>query len=124
MGKIACKEVREKAVKAYKTGKYTQQQVADMYDIHYKTLQNWLKVDARGEPQIPQKRGCPPRALTEDDVKRIDATIQEDNSITLAGIKEKLQLKCCLPVIFNAVKALGYTHKKKFYEHQKLKEKI
>ena len=54
---IASKELRTKAVEAYKTGKFTQQQLADAYGVHYKTIQNWLKADANGEGQEPKKRG-------------------------------------------------------------------
>lgn len=52
---IASKELRIKAVEAYKTGKFTQQQLADAYCVHYKTIQNWLKADANNEEQVPKK---------------------------------------------------------------------
>jgi transposase len=55
---IANKELRIRAVEAYKTGAFTQQQVAKAYRVHYKTIQNWLKADANGEDQTPKQRGC------------------------------------------------------------------
>ncbi|MDR2055629.1 MAG: helix-turn-helix domain-containing protein, partial [Desulfovibrio sp.] len=47
----ASKDTRERAVEAYKTGRFTQQQLAEAYCVHYKTIQNWLKADACGESQ-------------------------------------------------------------------------
>lgn len=64
---IASKELRVKAVEAYKTGKFTQQQLADAYDIHYKTIQNWLKADVNNEDQIPKKHGCRLRIFTKEE---------------------------------------------------------
>lgn len=44
--KHASYDIRELAVKLYKSGNSTQQQVADIVCCYYKTIQNWIRADA------------------------------------------------------------------------------
>lgn len=112
---IASKDTRERAVSAYKTGNYTQVEVAAMFRIHYKTLQNWLRCDERGEEQIPKKRGCPKPALSDDDKEYIKKLVLDNPSITIKDIINKLGKTNSTSVIHRALIALGFTYKKKRY---------
>jgi len=109
---IASKELRTKAVEAYKTGKFTQQQLADSYVFHYKTILYCLKADANGEGQEPKKRGCPPRIFTKDDEDKIIIIIQDNPSITLEGIKAMLNKDCSISAVHRTLHRLGLTYKK------------
>ena len=109
---IASKELRERAVEAYRTGAFTQQQLADAYRVHYKTIQNWLKADARGEPQTPRQRGCRPRVFNQDEVADLLALIHREPSITLENIKRKFHKTCHVSVVHRTLLKLGITYKK------------
>jgi transposase len=110
---IASKELRERAVAAYKTGAFTQQQLADAYRVHYKTIQNWLKADAKGEPQAPKPRGCRQRIFTKDEEVELLKIIRDEPSITLEKIKLKFHKTCNVSVVHRTLLKLGMTYKKK-----------
>ena len=109
---IASQELRERAVAAYKTGAFTQQQLADAYRVHYKTIQNWLKADAKGEPQVPKPRGCRQRIFSKDEEAELRKLIHDEPSITLERIKLRFHKTCNLSVVHRTLIKLGLTYKK------------
>ena len=109
---IASQELRERAVEAYKTGAFTQQQLADAYRVHYKTIQNWLKADARGEPQVPKPRGCRPRIFSKDEEAELLELMRYEPSMTLEEIKLKFHKTCNVSVVHRTLLKLGITYKK------------
>jgi transposase len=109
---IASQELRELAVAAYKTGAFTQQQLAAAYRVHYKTIQNWLKADAKGETQVPKPRGCRPRIFSKDEEKHLLELIRAEPSVTLEKIKLKFNKSCNVSVIHRTLLKLGLTYKK------------
>lgn len=109
---IASKELREKAVAAYKTGKFSQQKLAEAYGIHYKTLQNWLRADEKGEPQIPKTRGHRVRVFDKDEEAELVRVISSNPSITLNEIRELFSKVCNLSVVHRTLLRLGFSYKK------------
>jgi transposase len=109
---IASKEIRIRAVEAYKTGAFTQQQLADAYRVHYKTIQNWLKADANGEGQTPKQRGCRPRIFSKDEEIELISLICDNPSITLEEIKVKLNKICSISAVHRTLIRLEITYKK------------
>lgn len=109
---IASKEVRIRAVEAYKTGAFTQQQLAAAYCVHYKTIQNWLKADLNGEEQTPKQRGCRPRIFTKEEEIELASLIRDNPSITLEEIKIKFNKKCNTSVVHRTLLRLDITYKK------------
>jgi transposase len=109
---IASKELRSKAVEAYKTGAFTQQQLAYAYRVHYKTIQNWLKADANGEGQTPKQRGCRPRIFSKDEETELISLIYDRPSITLEEIKLKFNKTCSTSVVHRTLLRLKITYKK------------
>lgn len=107
---IASKELR---VKAYKTGKFTQQQLAVAYGVHYKTIQNWLRADERGEEQTPKPRGHRPRIFNKDEEQELILLINDDPSITLEEIRSRFNKTCSISVVHRTLIRLGFTYKKK-----------
>lgn len=108
----ATKDTRERAVAAYKSGKYTQQQVGAMFGVHYKTIVNWVRCDAEGREQIPLKRGHPPRILTEDDHKVISTVMEANPSTTINELMAHTGKVCSPSVYSRALAKLGLTYKK------------
>ena len=111
--KNVCQELRVRVVEAYKTGAFTQQQLADAYRVHYKTIQNWLKADTKGEPQVPKPRGCRPRIFSKDEEKQLIDLISSEPSITLEQIKLQFNKTCNVSVVHRTLIKLGLTYKKK-----------
>lgn len=110
--KFVSKDTRERAVAAYKTGKYTQQYIASLYGVHYKTVANWLKADAEGREQCPRPKGHLKRILNSDDLAQIDQIMTADPSTTVSQLMEKIGKICSLDVYRRALKELEYTFKK------------
>lgn len=110
----ASKDKREAAVSAYKSGKYTQQMVADIYGICRKTLYSWLKTDAEGRPQEPKaERGHPPCVLDESDYAEIYRRLKANPFITCAEMRSHLGDKCSEDTVRRAYHKLGFSHKKR-----------
>lgn len=109
---FASKDTRERAVAAYKTGRYTQEQVAAMFGVHYKTIQNWMKADAEGRAQVPKPKGHLKRILEPDDLERIDQIMSQAPSTTIPMLMTQIGKFCSIGVYSRALKELGYTYKK------------
>jgi len=109
---IASQELRKRAVEAYKTGAFTQQQLAAAYRVHYKTIQNWLKADALGESQVPKPRGCRSRIFNKDEEVLLEELIRDEPSITLEEIKVRFHKTCNVSVVHRTLLKLGLTYKK------------
>lgn len=112
--RFASKDTRERAVAAYKAGGRSQQEVASMFGVHYKTIANWLKADAEGREQCPRPKGHLKRILGPDDLARIDQIMTDDPSLTVPRLMRKIGKICSLGVYSRALKELGYTFKKNF----------
>lgn len=110
--KYASKELREQAVRLWKSEKYTQSEIAEIVGYSLSAVKDWLRKDRSGEAQSPTKRGCRPRALTQDDLDLISRTLANRNDTTLKELAEMLDNKCCLSVIHRAVHRLNLTFKK------------
>jgi Transposase and inactivated derivatives len=109
---IASKDTRERAVEAYKTGRFTQQELAIAYCVHYKTIQNWLRADAMGEPQEPKSRGCRPRIFSKSEEAELRQLICEEPSITLENIKIRFNKNCNVSIVHRTLLKMGITFKK------------
>jgi transposase len=109
---IASEELRKVAMAAYKKGQFTQQQLANAYCVHYKTIFNWVKAEKRGDLQIPRRRGCRPRIFNEDEEQAIIKLIKEEPGITLEAIRDKMNKCCHVTVIHRLLARLGFSYKK------------
>lgn len=112
--RFASRDTRERAVAAYKAGGHSQQEVAAMFGIHYKTLANWLKAEAEGREQVPRPKGHLKRILDPEDLARIDRIVASEPSITVPELMRRIGKICSLGVYSRALKELGYTFKKNF----------
>lgn len=111
---FASKDTRERAVAAYKAGGRSQQEVAAMFGVHYKTIANWLKADAEGREQCPRPKGHLKRILDPDDLAKIDRIMTLEPSLTVPQLMQKIGKICSIGVYCRALKELGYTFKKNF----------
>ena len=76
-------DLRKAAVTAYRQGGKSQSEIAALFGIHYKTLQNWLRMDDAGLEQKPQGKGHRPRILGSEQLENIRNEILKNNSLTV-----------------------------------------
>ena len=113
---IATEEVRQRAIKAYRSGKGTQQQIASMFDIGLRTFARWLSQFRHHGQTAPKPRGHNPPALSEKEMRKLDRLIQKRPDVTLAQMRDALGKDCSLVAIHNATVRLDWRYKKSRYE--------
>jgi transposase len=109
---IASSEVRQRAITAYESGKGTQAQVAELYGVDISTFQRWLQRYRENGGTAPLARGHNPPALDNTKMKQLDKLVGQTPDVTLAELREALDVHCSLVAIHNALKRLGYRYKK------------
>ena len=112
--KHASEAIRILAVNLYKSGNYTQQEVADITGYHRHTIRAWLKADAEGKPQCAMKRGHRAKVLNPDDLLKLRELVNSGAYNSLSELTVALG-KGSRSVVHRAMRELGYTYKKKRY---------
>jgi transposase len=113
---IATREVRQRAIEAYRSGKGTQQQIADMFGIGLRTLARWWEQFQHDGRLAPKPRGHNPPALDEKDMRALDRLIRKRSDLTLAQMRDALGRDCSLVAIHYATIRLDWQYKKSRYE--------
>ena len=108
-------DLRKAAVTAYRQGGKSQSEIAALFGIHYKTLQNWLRMHDAGLPQKPLGKGHRPRILGSEHLENIRNEILKNNSLTVWELRKIIGINCSLGVYKRALKELGFSYKKNGY---------
>lgn len=111
-------DLRNAAVKAYVDGLGSYEKVARIFQVHPKSLQEWVKMHRAGLPQKLRGKGHHPRALSQTDCERIRQLINENPSITLEALRRAVGVDAQLSVYWRTVRELGFTYKKKSYRER------
>lgn len=110
--KQASQDTRDRAIASWKDGTPISQ-ICKSYRICRTTFYKWRKRDAAGEQQLPKPRGRPPKILSPEDLRNIQALIDNgENALSARGIGARLGHTCHLTVIWRTLKELGYSFKK------------
>ncbi len=112
---IASGEVRERAIEAYRLGKGTQGEVAEMFGVCVRTFERWWQAYRREGRFAPLARGHNPPALDEQAMERLDGLLEAQPDLTLEQLHEELGCSCSLVTIHNSIKRLGWRYKKNRY---------
>ena len=110
--RIIHKELRQRALKAYKTGRYTQAHLAEVYGVTRKTISNWLRIERTESRVEPLPKGHRRECFTEEEKIRVVALVREKPDITLEQIRTVMNKDCTLPTVHNTLRRLGYVLKK------------
>ncbi len=113
---IATREVCQRAIEAYRSGKGTQQQIADMFGIHLRTFVRWWEQFRHHGQVAPKPRGHNPSALDEKEMQTLDRLIRKRPDLTLAQMRDVLGKRCSLVAIHYATIRLDWRYKKSRYE--------
>ena len=106
-------DLRQRVVEACDEGVLTRQEIAE----HFAVSSAWIRrlLQRRRESGSfsarPGGRGLKPK-LTEMQLERLAKQVAEHPDATLAELKKRTRLSCCLSTIHNALKKLGLSFKK------------
>ena len=113
---IATQEVRQRAIEAYRSGKGTQQHIADMFGVSLRTFARWWEQYQHEGQLAPKPRGHNPPALDEKEMRALDRLIRKRTDLTLAQMRDALGKDCSLVAIHHATIRLNWRYKKSRYE--------
>ena len=123
--KALSQDLRERIVTAYENKQGTQLQIANRFEVSPETVRNLLLLKRETgslEPRYDKVPG-PPRKITNEKQTALVNLMKETPDLTLAQIKEKLELDCTVQAIHYALNKLGYSFKKRHCEPQNKTEK-
>ena len=112
---IASEEVRRRAIAAYRSGKGTQQQIAEFFCVGLRTFARWWAQFQQDGQTAPKPRGHNPPALDPEEMKALDRLSRRRSDLTLAQMRDALGKDCSLVTIRNATIRLGWRYKKSRY---------
>ena len=111
MGKIT-PELRQCALEAYKTGRYTQAHLADIFRVTRKTINNWVRIERAESRHAPLPKGHRRQFFSEEDKQKLVLLVSERPDFTLEQLRESMGKDCTLPTIHNTLQRLGFFLKK------------
>lgn len=109
---IASSDIRVRALAAWKTQKGTQAEIAGHYGISTRTLQRWINEHARTGSTSPRRRGHRKASFAGDELKSLDALIDQHPDATLEELRALAGKPCSIMSVQRAVVRLGYSLKK------------
>lgn len=109
---IATKDIRRRAIEAYKNGKGTQAGIAHSYNVDIRTFQRWLaRFVATGEA-APRTRGHRLALFSGDRLATLDRLVQDRPDATLEELRTSSKVDGSIMAVKRALDRLGYRYKK------------
>ena len=109
---IATKDVRQRAIESYNSGKGTQMDIARMFDVDIRTFQRWLSCYRRTGRLVPLPRGHRHASFEGAALDRLDQLIADHPDATLEELKAMSKTKASIMSVKRAADRLGYRFKK------------
>lgn len=106
------KEVRQRALAAYKSGDYTQAHLAKVYGVTRKTINNWVRIERTEQRDAPLPKGHRRESFTAEEKQRLLLLVQEKPDLTLEQIRARMGKDCTLATVHNTLRRLGVFLKK------------
>lgn len=111
--KTATPEIRSLVVNAYKSGKASRQQLADILGYHIQSIGNWIREYERQGRLAPLAKGHRQSVFTVSEKQELVELIAKNPDITLNEIKIRFAKECSLTAIHKMLAKLGFVYKKK-----------
>ena len=109
---ILPKELRQRAIAAYKTGRYTQLHLAEVYGVTRKTIINWLRIERTEHRSEPLPRGHRRESFTDEEKERLMQLVKERPDLTLEQLRAMVGASCTIQTVHNTLRRLGFFLKK------------
>lgn len=105
-------ELRQRALEVYKTGRYTQLQIADIFGVTRKTINNWVRIQRTESRNTPLPKGHRRQSFSEEEKQRLVLLVTEKPDLTLEQLRALMGKDCTLPTVHNTLQRLGFFLKK------------
>ena len=117
MTAIASSEVRQRAIKAYRSGQGTQHDIAMMFGITPRAFRKWWQAFIQETRLEPRKRGHNPALFSGDNLTALDKYVETHPDATLAELHDAFagRVTCSDVTIHNTLKRQGWQYKKSGY---------
>ena len=117
MTAIASKEVRQRAIEAYRSGNGSQEHIAKLYRVSKRAFQKWLAAYREEGRLAPLPRGHNPPSFSGDNLTALDQYVEAHPDATLAELQKAFadRVICSDVTIHNTLKRLGWQYKKSGY---------
>jgi transposase len=107
-------DLRERIVEAYERQEGTREEVAKRFKVSLGMVKKLLQQQSRTGDLRPRYRFCGRKArLLPDHGAKLKQLIAQEPDLTLAELKERLELDCTVAAIHWVVGKLGLTYKKR-----------
>ena len=110
---IATKDIRRRAIEAYKKGNSTQARIAQSYSVDIRTFQRWLARFAATGESAPQPRGHRLALFRGDRLAALDRLAQDRPDATLEELRAASKANGSIMAVKRALDRLGYRYKKR-----------
>ena len=110
--RIATKDIRRRAIEAYKKGQSTQARIAHSYDVDIRTFQRWLARFASTGESAPQPRGHRLALFRGERLAALDQLVQDRPDATLEELRAASKVNGSIMAVKRALDRLGYRYKK------------
>lgn len=118
MRRIASKDIRQQALEAYEQKRGTQQEIANIFGVHLRTLQRWITAWKKHGQLAPKPRGHYPCSFDQNGMDQLDQLVQDHPDATLQQLKELTGSTASLVSIKHALDRLGYSYKKNAFRQR------
>jgi Transposase and inactivated derivatives len=110
--RIITKELRQRALSAYKTGRYTQAHLAEVYGVTRKTISNWLRIERAEQRVEPLPRGHRRESFSGEEKERLVLLVKQRPDMTLEQLRDSMGKDCTIQTVHNTLRRLGFFLKK------------
>jgi transposase len=107
-------DLRERILKAYERGDCTREQVARRFEVSVGMVKKLLARKRQGAKIGARYDRCGRKArIVESHRQALRALLEQKPDLTLAQLRDALELNCTLPAIHYVLRAMGLTYKKR-----------
>jgi transposase len=106
-------DLRQRVVQACDEGTFTREEIAEQFEVSTSWIRRLLqrRRETGSISALPGGRGPDPK-ITEAQRKRLSELVENHPDLTLAELKRRCRLSCCISSVHNALKSMGLTYKK------------
>lgn len=85
-------DLRIRVVEAYEQGKGSMQQLAELFDVHWHTVQNWIRRFRKEQTVGPKlyKPGPQPK-ISDEQLADVQKLVEADNTLSQAELSKEIQ---------------------------------
>lgn len=107
-------DLRRRIVETYDEGKWTQEKVAKHFRVSLGMVKKLLQQRRRtGQIEARHRFSGRKARLLSERGQELKALVEKQPDLTLAEIKQRLELSCTIPAIHQLLAKLGLTYKKR-----------